>query len=446
MADRMADRNTWEDQMASRKPSRNAQRLLKVTEVLRAKDGDHSDGGELYLRIRSESASWVYRYTSPIGKRREMGLGPVRRVDAATAGESLTNARDDADAARKLLAAGKDPIDTRDAALAETKAAAAAKKTVAKIEALTLARASRGYHEKFVEPHRTDKHSAQWISSLENHIPEALWHRPIAAVTAGELLDLLLDLYSTIPETAGRIRQRLDAIFDDALLRGQVVSNPAAAIRRKLREVASKKRPTHFRSLPYSRIAELMRRLEAASGTAPIALRALILTACRTSEVLCAEWNEVDLDARIWRIPGARMKGGEDHVIYLSDAAHSVFKTQADDPARDARWIFPSPTGSGEPMSNMAFLVLLRRMKLDDVATPHGMRSTFSTWANESGKYRNDVIEACLAHQEGDRVRRAYNRATFTAERKTLLQDWAAFCTVERQASAHATRILEFSA
>jgi len=415
--------------LATKKSSRNAQRLLTVREVMAAKEGDHSDGGGVYLRIRGTCASWLFRYTSAAGKRREMGLGPVLRADAAATGESLTNARGDADKARALLATGVDPIDARKGAKAIVKQAKIVAKTTAEAEALTLVRASRQYHERFVEPHRTVKHAAQWLSSLENHIPEEIWHRPIRSVTAGELLDLLVELYAKIPETAGRIRQRLEAIFDDALLRDQVDRNPAAAIRRKLKDVASRKRPSHFRSLPFERIPGFVRELSAAEGTAAVAFRFLVLIAARTSEVLFASWAEVDIPNRTFVIPGARMKGGEDHVVYLSDAALAIVKAQHSDPSRDPVWVFPSPTGNDKGLSNMALLTLLRRMKLDDVATAHGMRSSFSTWANESGKYRNDVIEACLAHQEGDRVRRAYNRATFTAERKALLQDWAAFCT-----------------
>jgi len=171
--------------LATKKPSRNAQRLLTVREVMAAKEGDHSDGGGVYLRIRGTSASWLFRYTSTNGKRREMGLGSVRRVDAAATGESLTKARSEADKARIALAAGQDPIDARKGAKAAEQQVSIVAKSAARAEALTLARASRQYHERFVEPHRTDKHAAQWLSSFENHISEEIWHRPIRAVTAG---------------------------------------------------------------------------------------------------------------------------------------------------------------------------------------------------------------------------------------------------------------------
>ena len=137
--------------------------------------------------------------------------------------------------------------------------------------------------------------------------------------------------------------------------------------------------------------------------------------------------DEIDLDASVWRIPPDRMKAGEEHIVNLSAPAVAIIKGQRADPNADPRWVFRSPTLNGKPLSNMALLILLRRMELHEATTAHGLRASFSTWANESGRYRPDVIEACLAHREGDLVRRAYNRAQFVAERRQLLCDWGAF-------------------
>lgn len=165
---------------------------------------------------------------------------------------SLNQARDDAAAARSLLESGQDPINARDAALAGERESKAASKAAAKAEALTLARAARAYHEKLVEPHPSVKHAATWISSLESHIPAKVWHKSIADVEASELLDILLDLYAAIPETASRVRQRLELVFDDALLRGTVTTNPAAVIRRNLTKVSKRQKVQHYRSLPHA--------------------------------------------------------------------------------------------------------------------------------------------------------------------------------------------------
>ncbi len=361
--------------MAGKKVSRNAQRLLTVREIFGARDGDHSDGGGLYLRVRGASASWLYRFTAATGRRREMGLGAADRASSEAATRSVDQARSDADAARKLLAAGQDPIDARDVLHAEQRAAQSSIKAAVKADALTLARAGRAYHEKFIEPHLSARHAATWISSLETHIPPATWHKPIAQVEAGELLDVMLDLYGMIPETASRIRQRLEAIFDDALLRKLVATNPAAVIRRNLNKPSKRQKVVHLRSLPYRDASALLRRLEGQEGVAARALRLLLLTASRTGEILGANRDEFDVDARTWRIAGARMKAGEDHVVYLNDEAMAIVREQLGDPSGDPRWLFPSPTGNGKPLSNMGMLVLLRRMKMDRITTAHGLRA-----------------------------------------------------------------------
>jgi len=371
----------------------------------------------------------LFRYTATTGKRREMGLGKVDRADTEAAGQSVTKARVDADAARKLLAACQDPIDARAAVHAEQRDAITAIRLSTSAGSLTLARAARTYHEKFVEPHLSVRHAATWISSLEMHVPEKTWHKPIASVEAAELLDFLLDLYAAIPETASRVRQRLEVVFDDALLRGAVTTNPAAVIRRNLTKLSRRQKVQHYRSLPYSELPTFFDGLGGQDGLAASALKLLILTASRTGEILGATKREFDVDLRVWKIAGSRMKGGEDHVVYLSTPALAIVEKQLADKANVTEWLFPSPTGSGEALSNMSMLVLLKRMKADVMTTAHGLRATFSTWANEAGRYRNDVIEACLAHQEANKVRAAYNRAQFANERRMLLEDWSAYCT-----------------
>lgn len=204
--------------------------LLSVREIQTAGAGDHSDGAGLILRIREESAAWVFRFTAATGKRREMGLGAAHRNNPAIAGSSLTGARETAARCRTQLQQGLDPLDERARVRDDVKEAAAVDKTLRSQQAVTLARAARDYHERIIEPDRTEKHGAQWISSLENHMPDELWHAPIGSITAPALLDFLIKLRRTVPgETAMRIRQRLDAVFEDAIFRGVCTSNPAAA-------------------------------------------------------------------------------------------------------------------------------------------------------------------------------------------------------------------------
>ena len=403
-----------------------ARNLLSVREVQTATEGDYSDGDGLILRTRGKSAAWVFRYTSAAGKRREMGLGPVRRNNAAVAGASLTDARDDADRCRKHLREGLDPIDERAKHRSKAKDAAAAKKTEKQQQVTTLARAARAYHERVIEPNRTDKHGAQWIASLENHVPPALWSAPITSIKAPALLDFLIDMRRKVPETAQRVRQRLEAVFEDAAFRGQVIGNPAAAVKRKFREAQRRREKGEFAALPYAEAPAFMARLRECEGIAARCLELGVLTAARTGELIAAEWREFDLERAVWTVPAEKMKGGEAHTVYLSERAVEIVRGQA---GMDERYVFPSPMAVGKeskPLSNMAMLVLLGRMKMRDRTTVHGLcRATFSTWANESGAARPDVIEACLAHEESNRVRAAYNRAQFTAERRALLQAWA---------------------
>lgn len=411
----------------TKRAPRGAQRLLTVREVMNAREGMHSDGDGLRMVVRPDGAAWVLRYTSPTGKRREMGLGAAKRGTAKDAGESLSAARKQAELARAVLARGEDPIEYRNTSVETKRAQEAGAKLAKTTEALTLARATRAYHERVIEPSRSDKHAAQWIASLENHVGKSLWHAPLSSIEPAALLDRLLEVNAQIPETASRIRQRLDAVFDDAIVRGLVSTNPAKPLVRALRDADGGRKSEGFRSLPFVKVPAFYRTVAAQDGVAARALQFLLLTASRTDEVLSAEWAEFDLAARVWTVPAARMKASEEHVVDLTDAAVAIVEGQKVRPTVDKRFVFASPMMSGAPVSNMAMLVLLDRIGMRKDTTVHGLRSSFSTWAYESGKYRPDVIEAALAHREKDRIKAAYNRAKFTAERHELLHDWTKF-------------------
>jgi integrase len=405
--------------------------LLTVREVQAAREGDHSDGGGLLLRVRGDGASWVYRFTSPAGRRREMGLGKAYLGSAKQAGDSLTGARHVAHAAREQLRRGVDPIDAREADAAAAKAVERAKKDEQARERWTLARAARDYHERVIEPAKTVKHAAQWIASLENHVPSETWHKPISEVAAPELLAALSkvraldDRAAKVPETLQRIRQRLDAVFEDAIFHGRCTSNAAAAIKRKMREAMPRKEAGEFKALPYREAPAFMATVRSAEGIAARSLEFAALTAARTAEVLGATWREFDVDGALWVIPKERMKAKEPHTVHLSSRALELLAGQR---GLDKRYVFPSPMLDGKPLSNMAMLVLLGRLGMRDRTTVHGLcRATFSTWANETAAARPDVIEACLAHREADRVRKAYNRAQFNQERRALLEAWSEF-------------------
>lgn len=249
--------------------------------------------------------------------------------------------------------------------------------------------------------------------------------RPIGDIDAPELLDFVVDLFGKVPETASSVRQRLESVFEDAVFRKLCAGNPAAAVRRKLREVRRDRDRGRLAALPFSKAPAFLRELSARDGIAARALEFGMLTAARTGEILGAKWEEFDRGTGVWTVPAERMKASEAHVVYLSLRAVSVVESM-----RELRqpFVFPSPGLDGAPLSNMAVLILLRRMDADKATIVHGLcRATFSTWAYETAAARPDVIEACLVHRESDRVKAAYNRAQFAAERRALLLDWAEY-------------------
>lgn len=431
--------------------------LLTARGVQTAKAGDHSDGGNLILRVRGDSASWVLRYTSPtVGGRREMGLGVAWRGSAEQAGETLRTARRHAHDARELLASGIDPIDARDRQRESERHEHEQAKAEKQLEHWTLGRSVRDYHERVIEPSRTPKHAAQWLASLENHIPRPLWNKPVRDVDAPELLKALSGVRpherarnveddATLAETVRRLRQRLDAVFEDAIFHKRCTNNPAAAVRRKLREASARHKVVSLRALPYAEAPAFMVQLRAQAGTAAQCLQFALLTASRTNEALGAAWDEMDLDAGTWLVPAERMKASgkqqaEPHLVHLSAPVLVLLREQRE-LKLDKRLVFPSPMAAGQPMSNMAMLTLLKRMNMQRATTVHGLcRATFSTWAYETAAARPDVIEACLAHREADRVKAAYNRAAFMKERGALLGAWAAYLFADLQASEGSAR------
>lgn len=303
---------------------------------------------------------------------------------------------------------------------------------------LTLARAARDYHERVIEPRLSTKHAAQWIASLENHVPADIWNAPITRIEPPALQAALAAVRpherarnvkgERVPETLRRVRQRLDTIFEDAIFHGHCTGNPAAAVRRKMREALPAKEGGQYKALPYREAPAFMHRLRSTEGTAARCLEFAMLTAARTGEVLGATWREFDLDAAIWQIPAARMKSSgklkaEPHLVHLTERAIEILRGQRH---QHVDIVFPSPMDMERPMSNMAMLAVLDRMGERGRTTVHGLcRSTFSTWANETAAARPDVIEAALAHKDADKVRAACNRAQFAVERAALLKAWA---------------------
>jgi integrase len=271
---------------------------------------------------------------------------------------------------------------------------------------------------------------------------------PVQSIDTGLVLTVLEPIWTAKPETASRVRQRIESILDFAKVRGhRDAENPARwrghldkllPARGKVRAIA------HHAALSYAELPAFLATLRTREAVAARALEFLILTAARTGEVIGARWSEIDLLDKTWTVPAVRMKAHREHRVPLSPRALAILREiQAARPSDDCNaYVFPGPK-MGIPLSNMAFLMLLRRIGLDDL-TVHGSRSTFRDWAAERTNYPNHVVEMALAHAVGDKVEQAYRRGDLFEKRSRLMGQWAAFCITaptERRNAARATRV-----
>jgi integrase len=451
-----ADARSASEPTIGRTARRGALHRFTDADVRKLPDGMHSDGGGLILHVEGASRRWRFRYSrSDADKVSKDGTKGGTATYYVTIGgypdRKLAEARAKAQEYRNMLADGIDPKAERERRTAAEREAERAKALQAEREANTLESVARAYHA--AHSHEwTPKHGAQWLTSLVNHVFPKLGARPIAEIKPAELLDVLQPLRAAMPETGTRLRERLDAIFADALVRELCEQNPAAAIRKPLRgkRVRGHHAAMHWRDVPA--FIRTVRASDRLGVSVVLAFEFLVLTAARTSEVLGATWGEIDTKARTWTIGGARMKAGQPHTVHLTDRALAILREahtlRAVDPVtgkhKPADVVFPSPQRATRPLSNMAFLTALERLGLRgpevpeaDRTTTHGFRASFSTWANEHG-FPRDVIEAALAHSEPNAVRAAYNRAEYVEQRKRLAEAWAAHCESKRAAKRKA--------
>jgi len=383
-------------------------------ERLSKKVGLHGDGGGLYLRVSSATArSWVYRYMID-GKAREMGLGSYPDL-------SLADAREAAKEARRQKSLGKDPITEREAQRAHQRAEAA--------RSVTFRHCSEKYIASRQPSWRNAKHGAQWSATLETYAMPIIGDVPVQSVDVAMVHRILEPIWSVKPETAGRVRGRIEAILDWAATRGYRQGENPARWKGHLENLFPRRskvqRVEHHAALPYDQIGAFMAALRREAGSGALALQFTILTAARTGEVIGAKWSEFDFTNEVWTIPADRMKAGREHRVPLAPAAMAVLRKRHD--AKDgSEFVFPGPHRS-KPLSNMAMLQTLRRMGRSDL-TVHGFRSTFRDWAAERTSYAGEVAEAALAHIVGDKVEAAYRRGDLFDKRRKLMNSWATFC------------------
>jgi len=357
--------------------------------------GMHNDGDGLYLRVsKSGSRSWILR-TRVHGKKRDIGLGGL-------ATRSLAEARRESAEMRKQARLGGDPLSLR-----------------RKITP-TFEEAAHQVWKEQVEPTaKNAKHKAQWINTLRDYVFPKIGKRPVSDIQSGDILTTLLPIWLEKPETARRVRQRLRTVFDWSIAKEYRQSaNPLSGIEKALPKQRDK--ATHFRSLPYGELPDLMSKLAFADGMGALALRFAILTAARSGEVRGANWNEFDETA--WTIPAGRMKAKTEHRVPLSEEAQEIIESVR---GFDPDLVFPGAK-SGKPLSDMSLSAVLKRLEMP--VTVHGFRSTFRDWVSERTNYPRELAEMCLAHQVGSAVERAYARSDQFDKRKEVMERWAGFC------------------
>lgn len=403
---------------------------LKALDVQRASErGMYADGGGLYLQVsKSGSKSWIFRYQLD-RRSREMGLGPFPVV-------SLAEAREKAAGVRKVKVEGKDPIDQRRQDRAAKRLAAA--------RAVTFQAAAERYISAHKAGWKNPVHAAQWPSTLSMYVYPVFGSLPVAEVDTGLVTKVLEPLWTKKPETAARVRGRIEAILDWARAHGyRAGENPArwrGHLDKLLPARSRVQQVKHHAAMPFVELPGFMRALPARDGVAPRALEFLILTGARTGEVIGATWSEIDLDAKVWTIPAERMKSNREHRVPLSDRAVNLLQ----DLDASGSAVFQGARKDGH-LSNMAMTEALREMGHSAV-TVHGFRSTFRDWAAERTSYPREVAEMALAHTISNKVEAAYRRGDLFDKRRRLMGDWAAYCTTPPAADADNVRPIGLSA
>jgi integrase len=403
-------------------------RRLTAADVKSAGVGMHADGAGLYLRVTNGPdgaiyRSWIYRYAvaqtvvrkngKARQRERQMGLGPCDASTIATATASLALARRLTAKAYEDRRLGNDPINKR----------AAARKVIILTPATkTFDRAADDYIAQFERGWKSEQHRAQWVQSLAKYVSPYIGSKPVDEITTDDVVLILTKIWHRIPETASRIRGRIETVLDFAGMNG---SNPArwqGHLEHKFPRLG-KKRAGHYAALPYSKAAEFVTKLRADPSPTARALEFIALTATRRSEVLGIPgdrknpgmtWGEVNLDAATWTVAGRRMKAGREHVVPLSAPALTILRGL--ERGADGDKVFA--------VSPEAAWRLVRQ--LCPGASVHGLRSTFRDWAGNLTFHSREVIEESLAHTLGA-VEGAYKRVAMMLKRRKLMADWAQF-------------------
>jgi integrase len=365
--------------------------------------GTYMDGDGLMLVVTSKSpASWKLR-AMVAGKRRDIGLGSLKVL-------SLAEARDKASDLRRQIAQGIDPIAER-------------KKIADPVP--TFREAAASVHEEHKAAWKNGKHQDQWINTLTTYAFPKLGDRLVNDIEGPIIRDVLAPIWLAKPETARRVRQRIGAVLDWSYAKGY---RPTEAPMRSLSKGLPRqpRKDGHFAAMPFTDVPKLIARLRQRLSVGRLAMEALILTAARSGEIRGATWNEVDLEAGMWTVPAERMKMGKVHHVPLAPEAVDVFRRAEALRVPCSDLVFPGQRLKNQ-LSDMTLLKVMRDMETG--VTVHGFRSAFRDWVAEETSYPGEVAEAALAHAIPNKVEAAYRRTDFLEKRRSLMREWAAFCT-----------------
>lgn len=400
---------------------RKVHNALTPISVKNAGPGRHADGGGLYLRVQAGGArSWLFR-TVQGGKARDIGLGSAAGAGALSLMEARAQARGlAAKAASGEVVEGKRVLARK--ATAAAQATLAAGKTFKEVAEAFIDRKESGW--------RNDKHRQQWRNTLATYVYPHFGAMPVSQIETSHVLGALEPIWGAKPETASRVRGRIENVLDAAKVEGLRTGENAARWRGHLEHLLPKPGKLlrgHHIALPYAETPAFMAELRERGAIAARALEFTILTVARSGEVLGATWGEIDLGKAEWTIPALRMKAGKEHTIPLSLRTIEILQEvrQLNTSGGKAAPLFPS--NKGTKLSGMAMAMLLRRMGQEGI-TVHGFRSTFRDWAGECTAFPREVVEHAMAHQLADKAEAAYQRGTLFPKRVKLMHAWGEYC------------------
>jgi integrase len=384
-------------------------KMLSARTVNSLTNGFHSDGANLYLRVRDNSRVWFFRYKKS-DKQISIGLGAIHT-------RSLSQAREIATLMRNAIANGKNPAN-------ELKNKFDATAMTFKAYALALIEAKR-------PSWRNIKHAQQWNNTLEQYAYPIIGNKLPAEITLSDIKNILAPIWTTKTETASRVRMRIEAVLDYAAVHDNSDRRNPARWKGNLDKLLPAphkiRKRVHFAAAPYNDVPRIMSILRKKNSLSAYCLRFIILTAARSGEARGAMWNEIDLETKTWSIPAIRMKADRDHIVPLCDEAVNILKTMQRWNVNSAHRVFQSERGG--LLSDVAINKTLHAIVSN--VTVHGFRSSFRVWGAETTSISSTVLELALAHVNKNRVEAAYQRSDLFNQRRQLMKFWSQYCNTD---------------